>query len=186
MGVQSSRSRVAQSWRKDSVLARQVCHQRGSREPSAAEAPILTSIPGIGRRSRDRHWDIAEYRQHSIAKDVFRKCDLRSVEALAEAGGQWARLACGSGAKRSQLKEESAFDLDRHTNQSLCAQRTLPPFGLVYVWRYYKQSDPVSQRIASIALVLTILMTAASLWITIDTLNAVNRMLNAALNGSID
>jgi hypothetical protein len=57
----------------------------------------------------------------------------------------------------------------------------LPPLGLVYVWRYYKQSDRMSQRIASIALVLTILMTAASVWITIDTLNAVNRMLNAAL-----
>jgi hypothetical protein len=62
----------------------------------------------------------------------------------------------------------------------------LPPFGLVYVWRYYKQSDRVSQRIAAIALILTILMTAASVWITVDTLNAVNRMLNAALNGSID
>jgi hypothetical protein len=34
--------------------------------------------------------------------------------------------------------------------------------------------------------VLTILMTAATVWITIDTLNAVERMLNAALNGSID
>jgi hypothetical protein len=62
----------------------------------------------------------------------------------------------------------------------------LPPFGLVYVWRYYKQSDRMSQRIAAIALVLTILMTAATVWITIDTLNAVDRMLNAALNGSID
>lgn len=61
----------------------------------------------------------------------------------------------------------------------------LPPFGLVYVWRYYKQSDPVSQRSGAIALVLTILMTAASVWITIDTLNAVNRMLNAALRGDI-
>jgi hypothetical protein len=39
---------------------------------------------------------------------------------------------------------------------------------------------------AAIALVVTILMTAASVWITIDTLNAVNRMLSAALNGSID
>ena len=49
-----------------------------------------------------------------------------------------------------------------------------------------KQSDRVSQRIAAIALVLTILMTAATVWITIDTLNAFNRMLNAAFNGSID
>lgn len=62
----------------------------------------------------------------------------------------------------------------------------LPPFGLVYVWRYYKQSDGASRRIAAIALVLTILMTAASLWITRDALNAVNRMFQAALNGSID
>lgn len=62
----------------------------------------------------------------------------------------------------------------------------LPPLGLIYVWKYYKRSDRVSQRIAFIGLVLTILMTAASIWITIDSLNAVNRMLNAALNGSID
>jgi hypothetical protein len=62
----------------------------------------------------------------------------------------------------------------------------LPPFGLVYVWRYYKGSDSVSQRIAAIALVLTILMTAATVWITIDTLSSFNRMLNAAFNGSID
>jgi hypothetical protein len=62
----------------------------------------------------------------------------------------------------------------------------LPPFGLVYVWRYYKQSDRASQRIAVIALILTILMTAATVWVTVETLNAVNRMLNAALNGSID
>ncbi len=62
----------------------------------------------------------------------------------------------------------------------------LPPFGLVYVWRYYKQSDRASQRIAAIALALTILMTAATVWITIDTLDAVNRMLNTVLNGSIN
>jgi hypothetical protein len=62
----------------------------------------------------------------------------------------------------------------------------LPPLGLVYVWRYYKQSDCASLRIAAIALVLTILMTGASVWITRDTLNAVNRMLNASFNGSID
>jgi hypothetical protein len=41
-------------------------------------------------------------------------------------------------------------------------------------------------RIDAIALVLTILMTVTTLWITIDTLNAFNRMLNATLNGSID
>jgi hypothetical protein len=62
----------------------------------------------------------------------------------------------------------------------------LPPFGLVYVWRYYKESDRVSQCIAAIALVLTILMTVATIWITIDSLNLFNRMLKAALNGSID
>ena len=62
----------------------------------------------------------------------------------------------------------------------------LPPFGLVYVWRYYKQSDRVSQRIAAIALVLTIVMTAATVWIIIDAVNSFNRMLNAALNGSLD
>jgi hypothetical protein len=62
----------------------------------------------------------------------------------------------------------------------------LPPFGLVYVWRYYKESDRASHRIAAVALILTILMTAASLWITRDALIGVNRMFQAALNGSID
>jgi peptidoglycan biosynthesis protein MviN/MurJ (putative lipid II flippase) len=62
----------------------------------------------------------------------------------------------------------------------------LPPFGLVYLWRYYKQSDRTSHRIAAIALILTILMTVASIWITRDALIAINRMFNAALNGSID
>jgi hypothetical protein len=62
----------------------------------------------------------------------------------------------------------------------------LPPFGLVYVWRYYKQSDRVSQRIAAIALILTIVTTAASVYVTIHALDSFNRMLNAALNGSLD
>jgi hypothetical protein len=44
----------------------------------------------------------------------------------------------------------------------------------------------VSQRIAAIALVLTIVMTAATVWITIDAVNSFNRMLNAALDGSLD
>jgi len=58
----------------------------------------------------------------------------------------------------------------------------LPPCGLVYVWRYYKQSDRGSHRIAAIALALTILMTAATVWITIDTLTVFDRMLDAALS----
>ena len=62
----------------------------------------------------------------------------------------------------------------------------MPPFGLVYVWRYYKQSDRVSQRIAAIALILTIVTTAASVYVTIYALDSFNRMLNAALNGSLD
>ena len=40
--------------------------------------------------------------------------------------------------------------------------------------------------IAAIALVLTIVMTAATVWIIIDAVNSFNRMLNAALNGSLD
>jgi hypothetical protein len=90
------------------------------------------------------------------------------------------------GAKRSQLKTKAPSTSIGTQIKVYALSALLPPFGLLYVWRYYKQSDPASQRIASIALVLTILMTAASVWITIDTLNAVNRMLNAALNGSID
>ena len=57
----------------------------------------------------------------------------------------------------------------------------LPPFGLIYVWRYLKQPDETSRRIGWVALILTIVMTIATLWLTFVAIDSFNRSVNAAL-----
>ena len=59
----------------------------------------------------------------------------------------------------------------------------LPPFGLIYVWRYLKQPDETSRRIGWVALILTIVMTIATLWLTFVAIDSFNRSVNAALGG---
>ena len=59
----------------------------------------------------------------------------------------------------------------------------LPPFGLIYVWRYLKQSDEASRRIGWIALILTIVMTIATLWLSVVAMDSFNQLVNAALGG---
>jgi hypothetical protein len=59
----------------------------------------------------------------------------------------------------------------------------LPPFGLIYVWRYLKQPDETSRRIGWIAFMLTIVMTTATLWLMFVAIDSFNRSLNAALGG---
>jgi hypothetical protein len=85
-----------------------------------------------------------------------------------------------------RTQDESTFDLDRRTNQSLCGERAFATFrvGLCLEVLQTVRTRVTTHR-CDCAL-LTILMTAATGWITIDTLNPFNRMLNAALNGSID
>ncbi len=61
----------------------------------------------------------------------------------------------------------------------------LPPFGLVYVWKYLKQPDDASKRVGWIALVLTVLMPVLTVWLTIATINSFNQALDAAFNGSL-
>lgn len=59
----------------------------------------------------------------------------------------------------------------------------LPPFGLIYVWRYLKQPDETSRSIGWIAFILTIVMTIATLWLTFVAIDSFNRLVNAALGG---
>ena len=61
----------------------------------------------------------------------------------------------------------------------------LPPFGLIYVRRYLKQPDRASRKIGWIALILTVVMTVATVWATVAAINFVNQSLNAMLGASI-
>jgi len=111
-----------------------------------------------------------------------------SDQTIACPSGPHRRTICGIflSQLRVALKTKPSSTSIRTEIKVYAVSALLPPFGLVYVWRYYKQSDRVSQRIAAIALVLTILVTAASVYVTIDAVDSFNRMLNAALNGSRD
>jgi hypothetical protein len=51
------------------------------------------------------------------------------------------------------------------------------------VWRYLKQPDETSRRIGWVALILTIVMTIATLWLTFVAIDSFNRSVNAALGG---
>lgn len=54
----------------------------------------------------------------------------------------------------------------------------LPPFGLRYVWQYYRKGDSVSKRIAFVALILTIISIVLSFFIANQIMNSVNQSLN--------
>ncbi len=59
----------------------------------------------------------------------------------------------------------------------------LPPFGLIYVWRYLKQPDEKSRRIGWIALILTIVMTIATLWLAVAAMDSFNQLVDSMLGG---
>ncbi|MGD0073964.1 MAG: hypothetical protein ABSD31_06435 [Candidatus Binataceae bacterium] len=59
----------------------------------------------------------------------------------------------------------------------------LPPFGLIYVLRYLKQPDEKSRRIGWIALILTIVMTIATLWLAVVAMDSFNQLVNSMLGG---
>ena len=60
----------------------------------------------------------------------------------------------------------------------------LPPFGLWYVWKYLKQTDAKSKKIAIAALVLTIVSTAATIWLTIALMNSISQQVNSINSGT--
>jgi len=55
----------------------------------------------------------------------------------------------------------------------------LPPFGLWYVWKYLKQKDSKSKKIAITALILTIISTVVTIWFTRRLSSSINQTLNS-------
>ncbi len=54
----------------------------------------------------------------------------------------------------------------------------LPPFGLYYVWKYFKAGDYESRKIALIALILTLASTIITIWISAGFITAVFQSIN--------
>ena len=55
----------------------------------------------------------------------------------------------------------------------------LPPFGIVYAWRYLKQADGKSQKIGIAAVVLTVIALALTIWATKLMIDSINQQLNS-------
>ncbi len=58
----------------------------------------------------------------------------------------------------------------------------LPPLGLWPGIKYLKQKDEKSRMIGFIAIVLTIISTALTIWATVGFINVFNQQLNSSLN----
>ena len=58
----------------------------------------------------------------------------------------------------------------------------LPPLGLWPGIKYLKQKDEKSRMIGSIAIVLTIISAALTVWFTLGFINIFNQQLNSSLN----
>jgi hypothetical protein len=59
----------------------------------------------------------------------------------------------------------------------------LPPLGLWPGIKYFRNSDPKAQQIGTIAIVLTVLSTIITIWLTFKFLNIYTSTLNESLNG---
>jgi len=55
----------------------------------------------------------------------------------------------------------------------------LPPFGLGYAWKYYRDGDKKSKIIALVAVVLTLVSIVVTIWYTETAINSVNQQLNS-------
>lgn len=61
----------------------------------------------------------------------------------------------------------------------------LPPLGLWPGIKYLKQSDDKSRMIGFVAIVLTIISIAITIWLTLGFINVFNQQLNQQLNSSL-
>ena len=57
----------------------------------------------------------------------------------------------------------------------------LPPFGLWYVWKYIRSSDPKTKKIGIVALVITVIAIIVAVWTTIAITNSLNQAVNQSL-----
>ncbi len=53
----------------------------------------------------------------------------------------------------------------------------IPPAGFWYGWKYMKQGDDLSKRIAWIAMILTVVSLVGTIWLTMVTLDSINSQL---------
>ena len=58
----------------------------------------------------------------------------------------------------------------------------LPPFGLLYAWKYSKETDNKSKKIAAAATVLTVISIIITIWTTEIFINSLNQSLNSINN----
>ncbi|HEX8965845.1 MAG TPA: zinc ribbon domain-containing protein [Patescibacteria group bacterium] len=54
----------------------------------------------------------------------------------------------------------------------------LPPFGLVWTFKYFKSKNPSQKKIAIMSLVLTIVSVILNIWLGIGIFSAVNQQIN--------
>jgi len=59
----------------------------------------------------------------------------------------------------------------------------IPPVGFWYGYKYLKQGDEASKRVAWIAMILTTVSLVGTIWLTVITLNAVSGQLTGGLGG---
>ena len=61
------------------------------------------------------------------------------------------------------------------------ASAFLPPIGLWWAVKYLRQSDPLSKKIAVFIIIITVIATAVTFKIFIDTMNTVNQTVSKQL-----
>ncbi len=57
----------------------------------------------------------------------------------------------------------------------------LPPFGLWYVWKYIRSSDPKTKKVGVVALTLTVISIIITIWTVVGLTNSVNQAVNQSL-----
>jgi uncharacterized OB-fold protein len=60
----------------------------------------------------------------------------------------------------------------------------LPPFGLAWTFKYFRQQNKTARTIGLVSLLLTIIGIIGTIWIMMGFINNVNSSLNSALGGS--
>jgi hypothetical protein len=98
-----------------------------------------------------------------------------SCRAAVQTGGYFCHI-CGAALNEKPPSTAVGTQIKIYAVSAL-----LPPFGLIYVWRYLKQPDGASRTIGWIALILTIVMTVATVWLTLAAIDSFRQLVNATL-----
>ena len=63
------------------------------------------------------------------------------------------------------------------------ASLLLPPIGLWWGFKYIKQDDPKIRNVGIAAIVLTVIASIITIWITVSLINSFSASINSQLNG---